>query len=119
MDEEYTNKVPCKEDTPKTNNDSFNTETATESVNKNAEDTLDSVASLILVLGIIGTVFCLFTLTTTKVVDPDYHYSTQYITIFNPVGIAISIGVLFSTITTWAVLKILVFCKYIKNTKID
>ncbi len=71
-----------------------------------AESTLNVIAIIVLWAGIIGTVFCLFTLTTTKVVDPTYHYSIHYDTVFNPAGLAISIGVLVSTLTTWALLRV-------------
>ena len=72
-----------------------------------AENTLKVIATVVLWAGIIGTIFCLFTLTTSKVVDPTYHYSTHYDTIFNPAGLAISIGVLVSTLTMWAMLKVI------------
>lgn len=72
-----------------------------------AENVLISIANIVLWAGIISTVFCLLTLTTTKVVDPTYHYSIHYDTIFNPGGLAISVGVLLSTFTTWAVLKVI------------
>lgn len=75
--------------------------------NNSAENTLNVIAGITLWVGIIGTIFCLLTLTTTKVVDPTYKYSIHYDTIFNPAGLAISIGVLFSTIVTWALLRVI------------
>lgn len=75
--------------------------------NNAAENALKTIASIVLWVGIICTIFCLFTLTTTKVVDPTYHYSIHYDTIFNPGGLAISIGVLLSTVTTWALLRVI------------
>lgn len=72
-----------------------------------AENTLYKIAAIVLWVGIIGTVYCLFTLTTTKVIDPTYHYSIHYDTIFNPSGLAISVGVFLSTLISWALLKVI------------
>lgn len=72
-----------------------------------SENALATIANIVLGVGIVGTLFCLVTLTTTKVVDPTYHYSVHYDTVFNPGGLAISVGVLFSTITTWALLRVI------------
>lgn len=83
------------------------TQTNNESQSNAAENTLKGIATLVLWAGIIGTIFCLFTLTTTKVVDPTYHYSIHYDTIFNPAGLAISVGVLLSTLISWALLKVI------------
>lgn len=71
-----------------------------------AENVLNVIANVVLWVGLIVTLFCLFTLTTTKVVDPTYHYSIHYDTVFNPGGLVISVGVLLSTVTTWALLKV-------------
>lgn len=71
-----------------------------------AENTLNVIATIVLWAGIIGTIFCLFTITTTKVVDPTYTYSIHYQTLFNPAGLAISIGVFVSALTTWALLRV-------------
>ncbi|MDE7118880.1 MAG: hypothetical protein K2O61_09630 [Bacteroidaceae bacterium] len=72
------------------------------------ENALATIANIVLGVGIVGTLFCLVTLTTTKVIDPTtYHDSVRYDTVFNPGGLAISVGVLFSTITTWALLRVI------------
>lgn len=76
-------------------------------LDNSSENALTTIANIVLGVGIVGTLFCLFTLTTTKVVDPTYHYSIHYDTVFNPGGLAISVGVFFSTITTWALLKVI------------
>lgn len=85
--------------------------------NNAAENTLNIIANIVLWVGIIITIVCLFTLTTNKVVDPAYTYAieydiaqyetVQYKTVFNPSGLAVSIGVLLSSLTTWAVLKVI------------
>ncbi len=108
MAEDNINEVLGIQETMNTNvNDSYDeSNSATES--NAAENTLNVIAVVVLWVGIIGTIFCLCTLTTTKVVDPTYHYSIHYDTIFNPGGLAISIGVLLSCVTTWAVLKVMV-----------
>lgn len=80
---------------------------AGQNIDNSAENALSVIANIVLWVGIIGTVFCLFTLTTTKVVDPTYTYSIHYDTIFNPGGLAISIGVLLSSIMSWALLKVI------------
>lgn len=101
MAEENVNEVLGIEETSSMeNNETQNTSNA-------AENTLNTIAAIVLWVGIIGTIFCLFTLTTTKVVDPTYHYSIHYDTIFNPSGLAISIGVLLSTLISWALLKVI------------
>lgn len=103
MAEENLNEVLGIEETPE------HLETSENEVNSNnaAENTLNVIAGIVLWVGIIGTVFCLFTLTTTKVVDPNYTYSVHYKSIFNPSGLAVSVGVLLSSLTTWAVLKVI------------
>lgn len=108
MAEENVNEVLGIEESSNLNANDSNTESNSETESNAAENTLNVIAGIVLWVGIIGTIFCLFTLTTTKVVDPTYHYSIHYDTIFNPAGLAISIGVLLSTLTTWAVLKVLV-----------
>lgn len=80
---------------------------AEQNSDNSAENALSVIANIVLWVGIIGTVFCLFTLTTTKVVDPTYKYSIHYDTIFNPGGLAVSVGVLISTIMSWALLKVI------------
>lgn len=77
--------------------------------NNAAENTLKTVANIVLWIGCIGTFFCLCfcTHTTTKVVDPTYEYIIHYDSTFNPAGLAVSVGVLLSSVTTWAVLKVI------------
>ena len=114
MSEENINEILGIEETtsasPK-NQSIFDNVSETETDNHNqsnaAENALNITATIVLWAGIIGTIFCLFTLTTSKVVDPTYHYSIHYDTIFNPAGLAISIGVFVSTLTMWAMLKVI------------
>lgn len=76
------------------------------STDNSAEKTLSLIASIILWLGILGSVICLFTITTTEVIRPGYYSRTE--TVFNPAGLAITIGMLISTVATWALLKVFV-----------
>lgn len=74
--------------------------------NDNAEAASSVIATVVLCVGLIVTVYCLITLTTTKVVDPTYEYSVHYNTVFQPSGLLISIGVLLATLSTWALLRV-------------
>lgn len=121
MAEENINEVLGIDDSSMDSINSSAQEERGNSIDNVAENTLTTIAGIVLWVGIIGTIFCLFTLTTTKVVDPTYTYHIHYDTIFNPAGLAISIGVLLSTITTWALLKVIAnISKTLKeiNTKI-
>lgn len=77
-------------------------------VYNNAEKALIIIANIVLWLGIIGFVICLFTLTTTEEVKSSYihGYHFQSETVFNPAGLLASISVLIWTVVTWAVLKV-------------
>lgn len=62
------------------------------------ENILSILADIILVLGIIGAIICLFSLSTIKV---GYHDE------FNPVGFGISVSALLSTLISWSIMKAL------------
>ena len=70
-----------------------------------AEKILINIANIILILGIIGTIICLFTLCFIEAPKPGYTYRTEMT--FNPAGFATTIMVLFSTIISWSVMKVL------------
>ena len=79
-------------------------ETTTEKKDENsAEKTLATIADIILVVGIIVTVICLFTLCFVEV--PKSMYSTK--TEFSPSGFATTVIVLFSSLISWSVMKVL------------
>lgn len=79
-------------------------ETTTEKKDENsAEKTLATIADIILVVGIIVTVICLFTLCFVEV--PKSMYSTK--TEFSPSGFATTVMVLFSSLISWSVMKVL------------
>ena len=106
MSEENVNEVlGIDESSPKVETES-NSVAGNDTPNNAAENTLTAIATLVLWLGIIGTIFCLFTLTTIKVVDPSYTYSLHFETVFNPGGLAISVGVFISTLISWSLLKV-------------
>ena len=107
MAEENVNEVLGIEDTTSQNGTTADDAEVTVSPNNSAENALNVIAAIVLWCGIIATVFCLFALTTTKVVDPTYKYSIHYDTIFNPSGLVISIGVFLSTLTTWSLLRVI------------
>lgn len=107
MAEENINELLDIEESSKENSRTVPINAINKSGNDVAEYTLNTIAKVVLWVGIIGTIFCLFTLTTTKVVDPTYKYSIHYDTIFNPGGLAISIAVLISSIITWALLRVI------------
>lgn len=79
-------------------------ESTTEKKDENsAEKTLATIADIILVVGIIVTVICLFTLCFVEV--PKSMYSTK--TEFSPSGFATTVMVLFSSLISWSVMKVL------------
>lgn len=79
-------------------------EPTTEKKDENsAEKTLSTIADIILVVGIIVTVICLFTLCFVEV--PKSMYSTK--TEFSPSGFATTVMVLFSSLISWSVMKVL------------
>lgn len=67
-----------------------------------AETTLTVIANIVLVVGIIVGLICLFTIC--WVDSGKYSYSEDIV--FNPSGFAGTIGVFVSSIVTWAVLKV-------------
>ena len=74
-----------------------------------AEVTLNAIAIIVLVCGIIGTLICLFTIV---FVDSGNRYADE---VFSPTGLVITLGVLLSSLTTWAVLKL--FCEVAANIR--
>jgi len=72
-------------------------------LNLSAENTLKVIAIIVLIGGIISTIICLFTIV---VVDSGkYHYIDDKV--FNPAGLATTIGVLLISLTIWASLIVL------------
>lgn len=79
-------------------------EPTTEKKNENsAEKTLATIADIILVVGIIVTAICLFTLCFVEV--PKSMYSTE--TKFSPTGFATTVMILFSSLISWSVMHVL------------
>lgn len=74
-------------------------------VDNSAEKTLATIANIVLLLGIIGTLICIFTLTFIDVPKSGYHYRTEKA--FSPSGFATTVMVLFSTLISWSVMKVL------------
>lgn len=63
-----------------------------------AENTLSTIATIVLIFGLIATLVCLFTLTSIEV---GYHKE------FNPIGLGYTVMVLMSTLISWSVMKVL------------
>ena len=71
--------------------------------NNSAENTLETVAYVILVIGVIAAVIMLFTVCFIQ--NPEYHYHKELI--FNPTGFAMTCGALLSSLAAWASMKVL------------
>lgn len=107
MAEENVNELLGIEDTSHVLENSFSRKKSV-TQNNAAENTLNVIATIVLWVEIISALLCLFFLTTKEEMDTNYYYSIHYTTVFNPVGIYMSIGVLLSTLTTWSLLKVIV-----------
>ncbi|MEJ6682240.1 MAG: hypothetical protein QNL21_09115 [Flavobacteriales bacterium] len=68
-----------------------------------AENALQAIAATVLIGGIISTIICLFTIV--AVDSGKYEYIDDKV--FNPAGLATTIGVLLISLTIWASLKVL------------
>ena len=72
-------------------------------INNGAENTLITIATIVLICGIISTIICLFTITIVK--KPQYYGGTT--TEFSAEGFLISVVVLLSSLTSWALMRVL------------
>lgn len=68
-----------------------------------AENTLNVIAYIVLVFGVIAGLICLFSICWIE--DPRYHYHTKYI--FNPTGFATTVAIFLSSIASWAIMRVL------------
>ena len=75
------------------------------SVNDGAEKTLNTVATIILICGIIASFICFVTLCFQKEPAVGYSYITE--TKFDPSGLGIAFSVLIISIATWAIMRVL------------
>ena len=71
-------------------------------ISTSAEGTLTTVGNVILVLGILATIILAFT-TVFVEVEVGWHKENH----FNPMGLALTMGTLLSTLATWAVLRVI------------
>ena len=79
-------------------------EPTTEKKDENsAEKTLATIADIILIVGIIVTIICLFTLCFVEVPKSMYRTEKE----FSPSGFATTVMVLFSSLISWSVMKVL------------
>ena len=86
--------------------------TTEQSDDNSAENTLNTIAWITLIVGIIAALICLFTVcwTTTTVVTQHYTYipdETKDVTTFNPMGFAMTIGIFLSSLASWAFLRVI------------
>lgn len=102
MVDENINELLGVENSPISNNSTKNVEEANKQPSYTAETTLTVIANIVLVVGIIVGLICLFTIC--WVDSGKYSYSRD--TVFNPSGFMGTIGVFVSSIVTWAVLKV-------------
>lgn len=77
--------------------------TEAQKVDNSAENTLLTIATIVLICGIIASVVCFCSMVIIE--DPSYHYSKHYM--FNPAGFATTIMVLLSSLISWGLLKVL------------
>lgn len=71
--------------------------------NNGAENTLTTIANIVLVCGILASLICLFTIVWVK--NPAYTYHDEYM--FNPSGFATTVMILLSTLISWSFMKVL------------
>lgn len=74
-------------------------------INNEAEDMLSSIANVILIVGLLSTLVCTFTICFITGVKSGYTYVEE--TVFNPTGFATTITILFSTLISWSVMKVI------------
>lgn len=75
-------------------------------IDKSAENTLSTIANIIVICGIIATLICLFTVVFVE--NPDYmglDFQSKHI--FNPSGFASTITMVFSILVSWSLLKVI------------
>ena len=111
---ESINEVLGVENSPKseTAENKDNIENNVKKDDNSAEETLNTIAWITLVVGIIATLICLFTVcwTTKTVVTQHFTYSediTKDVTTFNPMGFAMTIGIFLSSLASWAFLRVI------------
>ena len=75
---------------------------------ESAEKVLSIIANVVLGIGILVTIILLFTVCW---VDSGHYYYTKDI-VFNPIGFATTIGVLLSSIISWALLRVICNISY-------
>lgn len=78
----------------------------------NAEKIASSIAIIILIVGILFSIFCLFTIC--WVDSGRYHYTEDLV--FNPAGFIATISILITSILQWAIIAIL--CNISESLKV-
>lgn len=74
-------------------------------IDNSAENTLSVIANIVLVCGVLATLICLFTIVFVK--NPDYlglDFQSKHI--FNAEGFVSTIMILFSSLISWSLLKV-------------
>ena len=71
-------------------------------IDYSAESTLETIATIFLLTGIIATLICAFSMIIVR--DPDFTYIERYT--FSPEGFIITLTILLSTLASWASMKV-------------
>ena len=72
-----------------------------------AENSIIVIANLILVIGIIASLLCAFTLTYTEGIDYDDNLNIKTVKVFNPSGLIITILIFLFSIIQWAFMRVI------------
>ena len=72
-----------------------------------AENNIIAIANLILVIGILATLLCAFTITYTEGIEYDDNLNIRTVKVFNPSGLVITILIFLFSFTQWAFMKVI------------
>ena len=72
-----------------------------------AENSIIVIANLILVIGILATLLCAFTLTYTEGIEYDDNLNIRTVKVFNPSGLVITILIFLFSFIQWAFMRVI------------
>ncbi len=72
-----------------------------------AENTIVVISNLILVIGIIASLLCAFTITYTEGIEYDESLNIRTVKVFNPSGLIVTILIFLFSLTQWAYLRVI------------
>lgn len=102
--EENVNQILGIGDNEEAKPQSLNFNSSKYEINNSAETTLSIVSKIVLVLGLVGGLILLCTMSTTEI--PEGYYGTR--TEINPTGIAVGITSMISSVMFWAFIQVIV-----------